>query len=394
MESQEESLLGKDQTKKTDCVKFLGMVFIGIINNIPYWVAFSSAQSICTHFKKDGYIGAVSWGIVFLSIFATVGNTFLSSRNVSYTVRSIINGTFMVVGLIGTAFAPNIYVAICTIALVGVSSDFGEGVMLGYFAVLNDDSLLNAWGVGTGFSGLIGSGYSLLCQYYSIPYFYSFICMAPCGVLYPLIFHFMLKPKKDDTMTVTKSITSIDNLASYESIEEKAPFCSCSNITKAIRYIINNFLNFMFQYVALEGLSDCSMTHEEKETKSYIFGIFSISYQFGGFLARTFTKWLVTSKLELITICTCLSFTAVLLNDIFDVVPPIYLTIPLCLDGFFGGLSYMSIFDTIMKQAETTKKDREIITNYVSVSIGGSIQIASLFIILMQNTFLKKQCIR
>jgi battenin len=394
MENEEERPTENDLEKKTDWVKFIGMVLIGLINNGPYWVAFSSTQSICTHFKKEGFIGAMSWSIAFLSIFSTVGNTFLSSRGVSYTIRAIINGSLMFFGLISTAFSPNIYFAIVFIAFVGVSSDFGEAVMLGYFALLNDESLLKAWGIGNGFSGLFGAGYTLLCQYYSISYFVSFLTVAPLGILYPLIFHFMLDKHVNKPVENADQAVDLEEIESPEPAEEKVPFCSCANFSKSIRFIVNNALNFFLQYVAIGGLSDCSMTLDEKVNKPYIFGIFSITYQFGGLLVRILIKWLITSKLELVTLLLFLSFVVILLNIIFDLFPPIYISIPLCFVGFFGGMLYMSLFDTIMKQPNTTNKDREIITNYVTVSTGASIQVASAFIILMQNTFLKKQCIR
>ncbi|OHT04577.1 CLN3 protein [Tritrichomonas foetus] len=171
---------------------YIGMLIIGSLNNLPYWVALSSAQSIVYHFNSEGFLGAITWACVLLGMAATSINTLLSSKNVSYNIRSIVNGLFMGLGLIGTAFAPNIYVAILCIVFVGLSSDFGEGVMLGYFASIGDDSLMGAWGVGTGISGLLGSGYAFLAQLFSVDYFTSFIALSPAGLAYPLAFIFLL----------------------------------------------------------------------------------------------------------------------------------------------------------------------------------------------------------
>ncbi|EAX88642.1 CLN3 protein [Trichomonas vaginalis G3] len=387
--------------KKWKIINYIGMLLIGLINNLPYWVAYANTQAICTHFNKDGYIGAVSWGIVILSIFATLGNAFLTSKNVSYNIRSIINGAFMFVGLIGTAVAPNIFVAILFIAFVGVSSDFGEGVMLGYFASLDNDALLGAWGIGTGISGVFGAGYSLICQKFKVSYFLSFICMSPTGILYPLIFILMLKnpntatkvPEQEEPEKL-EDIEQNDAAIDKQDEEEKVPFCSCSNWYKSLRFILNNLAMFCFQYISLIGLTDCSMTKKQKVDEPFIFGYFSICYQCGGLIGRSIKKWFLIKKLEITTVITGCLFVIMLVNAIVVFIAPIYMLIPLFLIGFFGAISYMSVFAVIMEVPNTTQKEREIITNYASVFIGGSIQVSSLITLLLQNVIIKKQCSR
>ncbi|EAY12473.1 CLN3 protein [Trichomonas vaginalis G3] len=382
------------RAKRAYIIRYAGMIIIGILSNLPYWVAYSNSQVVTTHFDKEGHIGAVSWAIVFLSVYATLFNAFLTSKNVSYTFRTILNGSFMIIGLIGAAFAPNFWVAICFIAFAGVSSDFGEAVMLGYAASFNDQSLLNAWGIGCGFSGLIGGIYSLICQKFTISYFWTFISVSPIGVIFPVIFVTMLKMPKEQSLLNSKEIASIESMPSYEHIEEDVPFCSCSNWKKSFRFIINNIVMFSFQYVALEGLTDCSMTKQEKINEPYIFGYYSLSYEFGQFIAKFLTKWLTLDKLEIAIVLGAIDFAIMLAEAITHFFPHIYLCIPLFFIGVLGSISYMSIFDVIMRVPNTTYKEREIITNYTSVFIGGSIQIASLIILVMQNTFLKKQCIK
>lgn len=388
-------------SKKWRIINYIGMLLIGLINNLPYWVAYANAQAVCTHFNKDGYIGAVSWGIVILSIFATIGNAFLTSKNVSYNIRSIINGAFMFVGLIGTAVSPNIFVAILFISFVGVSSDFGEGVMLGYFASLDNDALLGAWGIGTGLSGVCGAGYSLICQKFKVSYFLSFICMAPAGILYPLIFYFMLrnpnvdtsKPKEEEQEKL-EDIEKIERDDEDENSEDKVPFCSCSNWYKSLRFILNNLAMFCFQYVSLICLTDCSMTKQQRIDEPFIFGYFSLGYQCGGLIGRSIKKWFLIKKLEITTAITGVLFVIMLVNSIVVFIAPIYMLIPLFLIGFFGAISYMSVFAVIMEVPNTTQKEREIITNYASVFIGGSIQVSSLITLLLQNVIIKKQCNR
>ncbi|OHT16853.1 hypothetical protein TRFO_41530 [Tritrichomonas foetus] len=177
---------------------YFGIILIGILNNFPFWVAISSAQNIVTHFSSNGMLGAITWASVLLGMLATSANTYLSSRNVSYKFRAIVNGCFMCVGLVGTAMAPNIYIAIICIIFVGLSSDFGESVMLRYFASCTDNTLLGAWGIGTGISGLLGSTYSFLGLLFKVPYLMSFLALSPAGIAYPIAFSCLLVQKNQE----------------------------------------------------------------------------------------------------------------------------------------------------------------------------------------------------
>ncbi|OHT15636.1 CLN3 protein [Tritrichomonas foetus] len=450
---------------------FIGMILIGILNNVPYWVAISSAQAICTHFEKNGYIGAVTWGCVLFGFFATGGNAYLTSKNVSYVKRAIANGICMFVGLIGTAFSPNIFLAIFCISLVGVSSDFGEGVMLGYFAATDDNSLLKAWGIGTGISGLVGAVYSFLCQLFRIPYFYSFISISWFGILYPIAFYYMIDPnpkpvtEKDlddleaplnqipdtekgvapDPELVSKYKESIENsketlhpnnivvvadkqgnplvlpgdekgteleeipatqvkensLEKSESSDEmeddiekvdSVSFCSGRLWCRALPFVFNNTLAFVFQYCVLEGLCDCSMTQEQRENQPYLFCLMSICYQVGQLISKSTARYFMTSKLWIFTILNGVVFTYMMINTPLRFTPFWLIDIMMFFLGSFGGLSYMNIFDVIMKLDNSTKKEREIMTNYTSITISGAIQIASGIILIFQNTFYRQYC--
>lgn len=423
---------------------FIGMIFIGILNNVPYWAAISSTQSICTHFEKKGYIGAVTWGCVLFGIYATLLNAFLSSKNVSYMKRAIANGILMLLGIIGTAFAPNIYVAIIAISFVGISSDFGEGVMLGYFAAIDDNSLLRAWGIGTGTSGLLGAVYSFICQYFKISYFISFLAISWFGIAYPLIFYYLLDQKAanqsnmiendkdlpdleqplnqvpesavganaidkqgnpiiatDSTLTSIEQVasTEVSSVTTAENIdqisetkEEHVSFCSGKLWCRAMPYIVNNTMAFIFQYCCLEGLVDCSMTHKQRIEQPYIFSLLSICYQVGQLISKSIARYLMTSKLWIFTVLNGVIFVIMMVNAPFRFSPVWLLGIFMFSLGTFGGLSYMNIFDVIMKLEGSTPKEREIMTNYTSVTISGAIQIASGIILVFQNTFYKQYC--
>lgn len=385
------------------------MVIIGALNNFPYWVAISNAQAIVTHFDKTGWLGAITWCCVLLGMLGTTGNTFLTSRNVSYNVRSIVNGIFMAGGLIGTAFAPNIYIALICIAFVGLSSDFGEGVMLGYFASTSNDSLMDAWGVGTGISGILGAGYSFLCQFFSMPFKLSFLVLAPSGVIYPLAFIFMLDAQSPHQST-NKAIKIGDeedaNGIEVEVIAEtdgdqdlptedsvNIGMCSCRTWRKTFYYFINNGLVFFLQYVSISGFVDCAMTAEQRLKTPYVYGLLTLVYQAGNLVGRASLRWIKIKRLWLLTLLQALMWVVGLFDVPFRFSPLWFKIVLNTVIGLNGGFSYVNVFNQVMNYPDAEIKEREIMANLTSIGIAGDIMLASAFTLLMQNTFFKNQCL-
>ena len=423
---------------------YIGMLIIGALNNFPYWVAISSAQAIVKNFDSEGLLGLITWGCVLFGVFATTTNTFLSSKNVSYTARAIANGCFMTFGLIGTALSPNIYLAIVCIAFVGLSSDFGEGVMLGYFANTSNDSLMNAWGIGTGISGILGSGYSFLCQMFNVPYVTSFLALSPAGIIYPLSFIFLLKPQvnqkpeeqghelpdlpegqEQNNLTNDKEIESNDNtqiqnnipiakdgnpaidlpdqpetnkpeitLSEDETaIEEDIPCCTCRMWKKAIFYFLINGGTFFAQYASISCFADCSMTQEEKRAKPYWYSLLNLVYQIGNAAGRSTLQCFKIKYTWILLIIQFCLFALWWINVVYRFLPGWLQIVINIVVGVNSGFSYVNIFNQTMNYPGASQKEREIITNYTSISIAGFIIVSSAFTLLMQNTVLEYECL-
>ena len=435
---------------------YIGMLIIGALNNFPYWVAISSAQAIVTNFNSEGLLGLITWGCVLFGVFATTTNTFLSSKNVSYTIRAIINGCFMTFGLIGTALSPNIYLAIICIAFVGLSSDFGEGVMLGYFASTANDSLMNAWGIGTGISGCLGSGYSFLCQMFSVPYVTSFLALSPAGIFYPLAFIFLLKPQTNthnaeeehelgeiqessetthdiehpnentnefhdptaDESIVDPSKENVEiakdgnpviaepeqsdhhkpeiHLHDNENakVEEDIKCCSLRIWKKAIYFFLINGGTFFAQYASISCFADCSMTQQEKIDKPYWYSLLNLCYQIGNAAGRSTLQCFKIRQIWLLMIIQFCLFALWWVNVVYRIIPEWLQVIIMLVVGVNSGFSYVNIFNQTMNYPAASQKEREIITNYTSISIAGFIVVSSAFTLLMQNTVLEYECLQ
>ena len=139
---------------------WIGFFILGTINNLSYVIVNSSALILATSFGVPNLVAVVPWANIGLSFFVKALNTFLLIK-VPYSIRFGINGLIMIGALLGISFAPNFYVTILFILLIGLTSGFGESVALEYLQKF-DHRLLNAWGSGTGFAGLFGASLYIL----------------------------------------------------------------------------------------------------------------------------------------------------------------------------------------------------------------------------------------
>lgn len=394
--------------RSTKIKNVIGMLIVGGLNNFPYWVAMSSAQTIVEHFNANGLLGLVTWGVVMFGIFATSINTFLSSKNVSYNIRAVVNGSFMLFGLTGLAFAVNIWMAIACITLVGLSSDFGESVMLGYFAAVGNDSLLAAWGISTGISGVLGAVYTFLCNFFQFPYMITFLCLAPAGIIYPLAFIFLLdtkQPQIDNAKLIPNGIDSIDTPGdqidicndeknmTLTSAEDTSSFCSLRLWKIAFWFFANNGITYFSQYNSISCMADCAMTQQMRKDKPWLYSLITLCYQAGQMLSRSTLKCF---KSRYIVIHTVLQFSCWVLlccNVAWRFIPFYVQAAVTVFIGLNGGISYVNIFDQTMSIPGCTNKEREMVTNYTSISISGFVIVSSLSTLLMQNTFFHYQCI-
>jgi hypothetical protein len=310
----------------------------------------------------------------------------------------------MSLGLIGTAFSQNIYMVIPFIAFVGLSSDFGEGVMLGYFASVSNDSLMRAWGVGTGISGMLGAGYAFLCQFFEVKYLISFLVLTPSGVIYALVFIFMLEtdpPAQESHHDAVEAPDEGMEIPELDVIPELQPdiapmnvrCCSLAILKKTWYYFLMNSICFFCQYSTISGIQDCSMTRDQREKNPYIYGMLTLFFQVGSFFGRASLRWIRIQKLWALAAGLSALFVFGVVNVALHFMP-IWLNVMFNLAvGIVAGLAYVNLFGQIMKDPNANVKEREIMSNFTSIGIAGNIMLASGFTLLMQNTFFKQQCL-
>ena len=423
---------------------YFGMILLGIFTNIPYWVVFTNCQLICKHFHKEGILGILTLSIVLLGMFATSINTFLTSKNVSYKIRTLIESFIMVIGLTGVAFSPNIYMCVDSIVISRFSGDFGEGLLLGYAAARGRDDFMATWGIGSGLSGIIGASYAFITQFYKVPYKINFLAVEPVSILYYLTFYFIVDIKGNkgiyDNVIESKGINDQQDLLSYEhqnllshehdnlmvrddsfhehddllshehddllshehqnlinhenDKENDLTFCSGRLWKEALPFFLNNGMTFFFQYACISGFNECSMTPEEKKHKAYIYQLLNVIYQLGNATGRSTLRFFRIPYLFLLTSIQGIFCTLWCLNSIFK-----FMNLPAEIAAMLGvglnsGLSYINVFKQTMNYKANSRKEKEMITNITTISFAGFIALSSIFTLIYENTFLKKYCLK
>ena len=139
---------------------WIGFFILGTINNLSYVIVNSSALVLAASFGKANLVAVIPWANVGFNFLIKGINTFFLV-NVSFHWRFTVNGLLMILGLLGISFAPNFYMVIACILIIGLTAGFGESISLEYLQKF-ESRLVNAWGSGTGFAGVLGASLYIL----------------------------------------------------------------------------------------------------------------------------------------------------------------------------------------------------------------------------------------
>ena len=169
---------------------WVAFFLLGTINNLSYVVVNSAAMTISTQFHKQNLIGLIPYANIALGFAVRLLNAFYL-QHTSYGVRMFVNAIFMAAALVGLAFAPNFWLALVAIVVIGACSSFGESVVLGYLKFY-PSKLLNGWSSGTGVAGVGGAALYLLYAAANLSLMWSFLLTVPCLCLYLLSIHLII----------------------------------------------------------------------------------------------------------------------------------------------------------------------------------------------------------
>ena len=361
------------------CCERVAMLLLGVINNIFFLVVGSSAQRIVEHHKQTGMLGVVNWATAFDGLFAGSINTWMSNVNVSYDMRFSINCACMCLGLIGSAFAPNFWMACVSVVFVGFSCDFGESVALGYLARIRKQQLVKLWGIGAGIAGVLGSGYSALCIAVEFDYKWSFIALLPLVVVYSVCYFVVLRQKKEEA----------NEGLIVKQIDEKVSWASL--LRKILYYVVTIDLVYFAQNVIAGAFLDCAQekNNEGKQKFKYLFPLLGLTQHVGVLLFCSTATLIEFQWLWLLVIYQFLNFGIWLTQAMLHWMTVWEQFIFMFITGSVAGLNYVNTYNMILADQRLSHKEKELGSNITAMSATISVLIASVFTVISEKTYLR-----
>ncbi|VDI01087.1 battenin [Mytilus galloprovincialis] len=234
----------------SDLRNWIGFFLLGSINNLPYVIVTSAANTIADSFDQRNNVGVVFFANVALSVIvkSLAGLQALASQFLSAAEFSV---------------------------FVGASAAFGENVALGYLRLF-PSKFVNAWSSGTGMAGVLGSTIYIIfgcavgaggdntAKLKNLTK-YAFLLTSPVVVVYLLAYFWIIQiPPESESLTKDDSDIQkekqrlldsedgeLDEISeSVEPVEESA----LKRILRCFKLVSWVSLNlaavYMFEYVA------------------------------------------------------------------------------------------------------------------------------------------------
>jgi len=390
--------------------------FMGNINNFSYCVVNAAGQSLARYFNNEKNIGLILWANIAFGFAARLLNTFVLEK-VSPKLKITVNTIIMAAGLIGVALSVYVNFAFCivSIALIGISSSFGESVILSYMKQFPSD-LVNGWSSGTGIAGVSGTLFYIGMVSAGLSNSKIFYIILPTVGVYWLLFFFGLKVPGTQSSSNTNNNTNKgdkegllkkDQLAENEAVIVEddqygvEPMVGPPGETKKQRYIrcaklvwwnaLNLSLVYFFEYVASVGGADKAINSTDSDDWfiSNFYAIISFCYQFGVLLSRSSLQFFKIKRIEILTVLQGINMVFWILQANYRFIHsvwPLFILMIYC--GLLGGASYVNAFYLILHDKKIPNEDRELCINYAALLVTVGITSASCFILIMDHTFL------
>ncbi|XP_063400661.1 battenin-like [Mytilus trossulus] len=377
----------------SDLRNWIGFFLLGSINNLPYVIVTSAANTIADSFDQRNNVGVVFFANVALSVIVKSVNGFLLLK-VSYGLRIVANAILMLIGLFGVAFAFDFWFAIVCIVFVGASAAFGENVALGYLRLF-PSKFVNAWSSGTGMAGVLGSTIYIIfgcavgaggdntAKLKNLTK-YAFLLTSPVVVVYLIAYFWIIKiPPESENLTKDDSDIQkekqrlldsedgeLDEISeSVEPVEESA----LKRILRCFKLVMWVSLNlaavYMFEYVAQGSAAKVRPKSEYNKGCPELYASLSLCYQAGVFVSRSSVQLFKIKRIEVLSVLQLINMI-VWLTDVHTKFIPVYL-LPayMIYVGLLGGASYVNIFYLLLNDDKYPTNDRELCINIAALFI-------------------------
>jgi len=306
--------------------------------------------------------------------------------------------------------------ALCLVfvIVIGTSCSFGESVLLAHMRKYSPD-IVSGWSSGTGMAGVGGSLGYLLFIAANLNNKEIFYILAPLGAVYCALFFLGLVPPPRSISEIGESppplldgtrserISLVNNMVSEEPPPTETLMPQQKNTTRYIYCLklvwwnaTQLMLVYFFEYVASVGGSASAQPAEYETSSNWFlrnsYAILAFCYQLGVLISRSSLNFFKVKKVEIITILQGI-------NMVYWVLQAKYLMLKgpgeiwilfglMVYVGLLGGGSYVNIFYLVLNDPKIAPIDRELCVNITAIFVNVGITLSSVFILIMDNTFL------
>ena len=388
------------------------MFIIGSINGCPYMIAMASAQRIARQFEHGSLLGVVTGVNTASSVIGRFMNTWLTSCALSYEWRVFINCLMMAIGLVGCGFSTNFWVTLPCVFCMGFTSGFGGSIMLSYLPFRRKNLLLKQVASGTGMSGIIGAGYSFMCIYVDVSFFWSFIGVSPLILVYALLFYFVVRksPEEDPEPSVESvspgvninednnepllSTSNDENNALYtcdkQSLApkyEKVSFCERKLFQLTWYLVLCCGSVYFFEFVIQSCFVDCGVQDHVKY--NWLYSLCNLVYQTGIFIGRSTLPLGKFPYVGFLSWCQMAMFVVWITQPFYYWMPVWFMIASMVVVGIIGGLSFVNVFDQMLRMEGLDARRKEMATAWMNVFISFFTVLSSVFTLVAEQTFFK-----
>ncbi|XP_076471720.1 battenin-like [Babylonia areolata] len=384
-----------------DIRSWIGLFLMGSINNLPYVIVNSASNTIAASFDEKNLVGLVFGANVALSVFVKGLNTF-ALLSVPFSVRYVVNGFLMLLGLFGVAYAFSFGFALACIVVVGSTAAFGENVSLGMMSRY-PSHLINAWSSGTGMAGLLGSSIYIVfgCtvgtggdQTEKLRHLtkYAFLLTTPVVLVYWLAYFVVLRSPSVGGQIRRRSEGDEEEEGRGE---EGGPYISSSSssspgqsspppppqttesIWRRIRrcfglvwYLALNLCAvYVFEYVARGCAAKVRPDKEYHVGCPELYAALQLCYQMGVFVSRSSVQMFKIRSVGVMSVLQFFNMVLWIVDAKFKVVPVYLLPALMIVVGLLGGASYVNIFYMLLHDPVYPDRDREFCINVTAMFI-------------------------
>ena len=314
--------------------EYLFWIF-GLINNITFIILLSASQDLMHNNIRYFGICAIS-PVFFIKITAPfwIKYKFLCYKNRIYIITLLYIISYLLISLVN-----NLYFKLVGIAIVGTASAIGEITFIPIASIISN-KCISYWSSGSGFAGLIGSGYYILMtQVFNLSSNFTLLLLSWMPLLIIICFN---KLHYDQN-----NIEYLDYIKITKEDFKKWMF----------NYVSPLLLVYFFEYSINLGILE--KINNNKIEKLY--PRYNFCYQFGVLMSRSFNILFPKYRIEFIWIFPILQ----MINFIFFILLVFYKFIPyICIiyllifyEGLLGGFSYLFIFQKIKKDISEDKRE-------------------------------------